>query len=133
MKGCIILPTGAGKTALGIKAIQMVNASTLVVVPTIELMDQWAKNISRHIVYPDDHDGKNLQNIQVGLLGGGQDDLQAITIATYDSAYIRAPILAINLNFNIRRSSSSSSPRVSFYCRTLIAPCRLGLSGNNRT
>ena len=129
MKGCIILPTGAGKTALGIKAIQMVNASTLVVVPTIELMDQWAKNISRHIVYPDDHDGKNLQNIQVGLLGGGQDDLQAITIATYDSAYIRAPIIGDQFKLVIfDEVHHLPAPGYRSIAEQLIAPCRLGLS-----
>ncbi|MDH3794386.1 MAG: DEAD/DEAH box helicase family protein, partial [Nitrosopumilus sp.] len=88
MRGCVVLPTGAGKTAIGIKAIQKVNASALVVVPTIDLMEQWANNISKYLSIGNN---QNVKNIHIGKLGGGEDDLQAITVATYDSAYIRAP------------------------------------------
>ena len=35
-RGCIVLPTGSGKTVIGVKAIEKVNASSLVVVPTID-------------------------------------------------------------------------------------------------
>ena len=86
MKGCVILPTGAGKTAIGIKAIQKLNTSTLVVVPTIDLMEQWAHNISKYLFV----NTNNSQKIIIGKLGGGEDNLQAITVATYDSAYLRA-------------------------------------------
>ena len=87
MRGCVILPTGAGKTAIGIKAIQKVNGSTLVVVPTIDLMEQWANNISKYL---STDNNQNSQKISIGRLGGGEDNLQAITVATYDSAYLRA-------------------------------------------
>src|SRR5439155_22686488 len=39
-RGSIILPTGAGKTFVAIQAISHVNASTLVIVPTIPVVDQ---------------------------------------------------------------------------------------------
>jgi superfamily II DNA or RNA helicase len=47
-RGCIILPTGAGKTIIGIKAIEMVGSSSLVIVPTLDLIDQWEKAIVRY-------------------------------------------------------------------------------------
>ena len=34
-KGCIVLPTGSGKTVIGVKAIEIVNSASLVIVPTI--------------------------------------------------------------------------------------------------
>src|SRR5919202_1067802 len=79
-RGCIVLPTGAGKTVIGVKAIEVINSASLVVVPTIDLMDQWTSVLSKYF-----------KNIKIGNLGGGLDDIQAITVCTYDSAYIRAP------------------------------------------
>ena len=79
MKGCIVLPTGSGKTIIGIKAIERVNSATLIVVPTLDLMGQWTEILSKHFA-----------NAKIGNLGGGTDDIQAITVATYDSAYLRA-------------------------------------------
>ncbi len=128
MKGCVILPTGAGKTALGIKAIQRVNASALVVVPTIDLMEQWAENISRHLM-ADDDDDHNPQRISVGRLGGGEDDLQAITIATYDSAYIRASAIGNQFKLVIfDEVHHLPAPGYRSIAEQLIAPCRLGLT-----
>src|ERR1043165_5030004 len=40
-RGVIVLPTGAGKTVVAMMAIEAVGARTLVVVPTIELLEQW--------------------------------------------------------------------------------------------
>src|SRR6266566_7165140 len=40
-RGSIILPTGGGKTFVAIHAISQVNASTVVIVPTIALVHQW--------------------------------------------------------------------------------------------
>ena len=79
MKGCVVLPTGSGKTIIGIKAIERVNSATLIVVPTLDLMGQWTEILSKH--FP---------NAKIGNLGGGTDDIQAITVATYDSAYLKS-------------------------------------------
>lgn len=48
MKGCIVLPTGAGKTIIGIKSIEKVNSASLVIVPTLDLMSQWTDFLSKH-------------------------------------------------------------------------------------
>ena len=78
-RGCVVLPTGSGKTVIGVKAIEIVNAASLIVVPTIDLMDQWTSVLSKYFT-----------DVMIGNLGGGADDIQAITVSTYDSAYIRA-------------------------------------------
>ena len=33
-RGCVALPTGSGKTVIGVKAIEMVNSASIVIVPT---------------------------------------------------------------------------------------------------
>ncbi|NJK45792.1 MAG: DEAD/DEAH box helicase family protein [Pleurocapsa sp. SU_196_0] len=40
-RGVVVLPTGAGKTALALMAMQNTAHSTLIVVPTLDLMHQW--------------------------------------------------------------------------------------------
>ena len=87
MKGCIVLPTGAGKTIIGIKSIEKVNSASLVIVPTLELMNQWTDFLTKHFT-----------NLTIGNLGGGLDDIQAITVATYVSAYIRAGIAYLRMD-----------------------------------
>ena len=47
-RGCVILPTGAGKTIIGLKAMEIVCASSLVIVPTLDLIYQWETAISRY-------------------------------------------------------------------------------------
>ena len=125
MRGCVILPTGAGKTAIGIKAIQAVNASALVVVPTIDLMEQWGANISKHL-----YSGNlNAQNVSVGKLGGGKEDMQAITVATYDSAYLRASSIGNRFKLVIfDEVHHLPAPRYSSIAEQFIAPYRLGLT-----
>lgn len=127
MRGCVILPTGAGKTAIGIKAIQKVNASALVVVPTIDLMEQWANNISKYL--STDNNDQNSQNISVGKLGGGEDNLQAITVATYDSAYLRASTIGNQFKLIIfDEVHHLPAPGYRSIAEQFIAPYRLGLT-----
>ncbi|MGB9728278.1 MAG: DEAD/DEAH box helicase family protein [Thermoprotei archaeon] len=80
-RGIIVLPTGSGKTLIGIMAILELKEPTLVIAPTIELMDQWALLIQKYL------------NTDVGLYGGGDKELKCITIATYSSAYLNAELI----------------------------------------
>ena len=122
MRGCVILPTGAGKTAIGIKAIQTVNASTLVIVPTIDLMEQWENNITKYLT-----SNQNPQNISVGKLGGGEENIQSITIATYDSAYIRASSIGNQFKLIIfDEVHHLPAPGYRLIAEQFIAPYRLG-------
>ena len=78
-RGIVVLPTGAGKTYLALKAMEEFNVSTLIVVPTLPLLSQWAERISEAF------------GVEVGVVGGGKSELKGITVITYDSAYLRAP------------------------------------------
>jgi len=126
MRGCVVLPTGAGKTAIGINAIQKVNASTLVVVPTIDLMEQWANSISKYLSV---NGTQNKQGISIGKLGGGEDDLQAITVATYDSAYLRASSIGNQFKLIIfDEVHHLPAPGYRLIAEQFVAPYRLGLT-----
>lgn len=74
-RGVVVLPTGAGKSQVALMAIAQVQRSTLVVAPTIDLMNQWYDLLTAAFA------------AEVGLLGGGYHELADLTVATYDSAY----------------------------------------------
>ena len=61
--GVSFLPTGSGKIFLAVQAIADAGVSTLVVVPTIDLMNQWHTTLTNAF-------GDQLQD-GVGVLGGG--------------------------------------------------------------
>ncbi len=131
MRGCVVLPTGAGKTAVGIKAIEKVNSSALVVVPTIDLMEQWTQNLSKYLNKNDNDDENNKNNLKIpiGNLGGGKEDIQAITVATYDSAYLRAPYIGNQFELVIfDEAHHLPAPGYRSIAEQLIAPYRLGLT-----
>jgi superfamily II DNA or RNA helicase len=77
-RGVIVLPTGSGKTVIGINAISLLNTPTIVVVPTLDLLDQWRSRLKKEF------------KVDIGMLGGGEQEIRAITVSTYDSAYIHA-------------------------------------------
>lgn len=86
-RGTIVLPTGAGKTVIAIKAMELVNEPCLVVVPTLDLLEQWRKKMEKEL------------KIDVGVYGGGDFVLKAVTVSTYDSAYIRAGEIGNKFSF----------------------------------
>lgn len=75
-QGVVILPTGSGKSFLAMLAMQRTQRSTLICVPTLDLMHQWYANLQA--AFPE---------VQIGLHGGGSKDLSNILISTYDSAH----------------------------------------------
>ncbi len=80
LRGVVVLPTGAGKTAVAVNAMERLGRSTLVVVPTLALLKQW------YSVLSDAFGG----SATIGLLGGGYHEITPLTVTTYDSAYIHA-------------------------------------------
>jgi len=46
-KGIIILPTGSGKTILAIKIIEKINSPTFIIVPTLDLVNQWKEELEK--------------------------------------------------------------------------------------
>ncbi len=77
-RGVLVLPTAAGKTFIALKTIQQLKVQTLIVVPTLDLIDQWKKRV------------KDCLNLEAGVVGGGENTLRMVTVTTYDSAYIHA-------------------------------------------
>ena len=131
MRGCVILPTGAGKTVVGIKAIEKVNSSALVVVPTIDLMEQWTENLAKYLNKnnTDNQNQKKNPVITIGNLGGGKEDIQPITVATYDSAYLRAPYIGNQFKLIIfDEVHHLPAPGYRSIAEQMIAPYRLGLT-----
>ena len=117
-QGVIVLPTGAGKTYLAQLAMQDTQQSTLIVVPTLDLMHQWYAHLLA--AFPD---------TPVGLLGGGSHDRTPLLVATYDSAAIQAEILGNHyalLIFDECHHLPSAFTRV--IAEYSLAPYRLGLT-----
>jgi superfamily II DNA or RNA helicase len=44
-RGVLVLPTAAGKTYIALKAVEVLRTQTLIVVPTLDLIDQWRSRI----------------------------------------------------------------------------------------
>lgn len=78
-RGVVVLPTGAGKSYVALKAILACQRSTLILAPTIDLVHQWAADLGARLGVP------------IGQYGGGEKDLQDITVSTYDSAVLIMP------------------------------------------
>jgi superfamily II DNA or RNA helicase len=115
--GSIVLPTGAGKTIIGLKIIEMINSPTLIVVPTLDLIKQWTQILSQSF------------NIEIGNIGGGTENIQAITVSTYDSAYIKAPSIGNKfLLIVFDEVHHLPAPSYRLIAETYIAPFRLGLT-----
>ncbi|UJB71264.1 DEAD/DEAH box helicase family protein [Acaryochloris sp. 'Moss Beach'] len=117
-RGVVVLPTAAGKTYLAQLVIQATQRSTLITVPTLDLMHQWYAHLVA--AFPD---------AEIGLLGGGSRDRTPILISTYDSAAIQAENLGNRyglLVFDECHHLPSSFNRV--IAEYAIAPYRLGLT-----
>lgn len=76
-RGLVVLPTGAGKTVVALAIAARLGLRTLVVVPTIELLNQWRLGLSERLGYPLE---------AVGIIGGGKRTVRDLTVITYDSA-----------------------------------------------
>jgi superfamily II DNA or RNA helicase len=76
-RGVIVLPTGAGKTVVALMIAARLGVRTLVVAPTIDLLQQWRNGLAERLGYPLD---------EVGIVGGGKRTIRDLTVITYDSA-----------------------------------------------
>ena len=116
-RGVLELPTGSGKTVIGIAAMEALGTPTLVVVPTIDLLEQWRRELTAEFDRP------------VGQLGGGEQRVEAVTVSTYDSAYLRADDLGDRFGLvvfdEVHHLGGEGYRDVA---RLLAAPARLGLT-----
>lgn len=116
-RGIAVLPTGTGKSFLAALAIDTIKRSTLIVAPTIDLINQWHKNLEAWF------------NCKVGMLGGGSHEILDITVSTYDSARNFSERIGDRFGLIIfDECHHLPSPAYSDMARSYIAPYRLGLS-----
>lgn len=116
-RGVVVLPTGAGKSFVAQNAIVRAGRSTLVVVPTLDLLAQWRLQL-RHALH-----------CPIGALGGGAHDVQEVTVSTYDSALIHLERLGARFGMLVvDECHHLPGEAYSQIARLAIAPWRLGLT-----
>jgi superfamily II DNA or RNA helicase len=116
-RGVIVLPTGAGKTFVAVMAIDRRPRSTLVVVPTLDLLHQWYDLLQAAFAR------------SVGIVGGGYYEPSAITVTTYDSAYLHTDKLGNRFGLVVfDECHHLPSESYALAARSMLAPFRLGLS-----
>jgi len=116
-RGVVVLPTGAGKTFVACMAIADADRQALVVVPTIDLLHQWAKVLEDH--FDDD----------VGMIGGGSYDVCPLTVITYDSAHLHMEHLGAQFGLVVfDEVHHLPSPSYALAAQMALAPFRLGLT-----
>ena len=115
-RGVLVLPTGAGKTYLGMAAIEAVDGPTFVVVPTLDLVDQWTEELA-------------VFDVDVGEYTGREKRLGPITVSTYDSAYAHAGRLGNRFSLvvfdEVHHLAAEGYRHVAEF---FAAPSRLGLT-----
>lgn len=118
-RGVVVLPTGAGKTIVAMMALEAIGARTLVVVPTIELLQQWRAALTQTLGLPAE---------SVGVIGGGSDEVRPVTVITYQSAMSPArllPAFGLLIFDEVHHLPAASYRRIP---RRVGAPYILGLS-----
>jgi superfamily II DNA or RNA helicase len=115
--GSVVLPTGAGKTFLALKAIAECSVSALVVVPTLDLLHQWYARLENAFETP------------IGVWYGQEKRLEPLTVTTYPSAWAQAETLGNQFRLlvfdEIHHLPAPSWHEIALMC---AAPYRLGLT-----
>lgn len=117
-RGVVVLPTGAGKTVVAALAIADTARSTLVVVPTLDLLHQWFDMLALHF-------GAE----RVGAVGGGEHRPADLTVTTYDSAYLHLDRLGDRFGLVVwDEAHHLAAPSAVQAARMALAPFALGLT-----
>ncbi|ADV62969.1 type III restriction protein res subunit [Isosphaera pallida ATCC 43644] len=116
-RGLIVLPTGTGKTFVAQLAIQKAKRPALVVTPTLDLMNQWYDEMTLAF------------GTEIGLLGGGYNEIRPLTVTTYDSAYLNMERIGHKFGLIVfDECHHLPGPTYALAARCAIAPFRLGLT-----
>lgn len=116
-RGVIVLPTGAGKSYVAERCIADTKRSALIIVPTIDLLSQWYGGMRAAFGDP------------IGIVGGGNHQIENITVSTYDSAALH--IERFGHRFGLLIWDEVHHLPAPYYLRTAesaIAPLRVGLT-----
>jgi superfamily II DNA or RNA helicase len=115
--GSVVLPTGAGKTLLALHAIAQSGGSTLVIVPTLDLLHQWYATM------------ENAFGMPIGVWYSQEKQLEPLTVTTYPSAWAHAESLGDQFKLlifdEIHHLPAPSWHEIALMC---AAPYRLGLT-----
>jgi superfamily II DNA or RNA helicase len=116
-RGVVVLPTGAGKTWLACLAIEDRRRSALVLAPTLDLVRQWYDVL------------RTTFGTAVGVIGGGEYDVQSLTVCTYDSAHLHMDHLGDRFGLVVfDECHHLPGPAYALAARAAVAPFRLGLT-----
>ncbi len=116
-RGVIVLPTGSGKSHVGLMAIDDRRRSALVVAPTLDLVRQWYDLLRTSFA------------TEVGIVGGGSYEVRPLTVTTYDSAYLHMARFGARFGlvvFDECHHLPGDTYRLAAEC--CLAPFRLGLT-----
>lgn len=116
-RGIAALPTGSGKTFLAMMTIRKLQRPAIVLVPTIDLLEQWAAQL------------KEFFGGEVGMLGGGEHNVRPLTVSTYDSAVLHMEFVGNRFALLIcDECHHLPGPLYRTAAEQCVAPYRLGLS-----
>ncbi|MEZ4359139.1 MAG: DEAD/DEAH box helicase family protein [Kofleriaceae bacterium] len=116
-RGVVVLPTGAGKSQLACMAIDAKRRATLVIAPTLDLVRQWYDLLRASFA------------TEIGVIGGGEYDVQPLTVTTYDSAYLHMEHLGARFGLLVfDECHHLPSAAYAGAARLALAPFRLGLT-----
>jgi superfamily II DNA or RNA helicase len=116
-RGVVVLPTGSGKSHVAVLAIDDKRRSALVVAPTLDLVRQWFDLLGTTFGGP------------IGLVGGGEHDVQRITVTTYDSAFLHMEHLGARFGLVVfDECHHLPGAAYALAARACLAPFRLGLT-----
>jgi superfamily II DNA or RNA helicase len=114
-RGIVALPTGSGKTRIALAAAAAVGRSTLCIVPTRVLLEQW-RDVFAH-AYPE----------EIGCYGDGARRLAPLTMATFASAARHMPQIGNRFELLIVDEAHHATAYEELFSMS-TAPARLGLT-----
>ncbi len=117
-RGVIALPTGAGKTLIGVQGITTLGLPTLIVTFTNEQLRQWEETIKRF----------TKGDVEVGLYYSRKKHLAPITITTYQTAIKHMDELSSFLFLIIDEAHHLPAEKFREIALSCVAPYRMALS-----
>ncbi len=116
-QGCVVMPTGTGKTEVALQIMAQTRVSTLVVAPVRDLMYQWHRRILAGLGF------------DAGVIGDNVFRVRPVSVTTYDSACIHMAKLGNQFGLIVfDECHHLPGPVRQDAARMCAAPMRLGLT-----
>ena len=116
-RGCVVMPTGTGKTEVALSIMAKTAVSTLIVAPVRDLMYQWHRRILAGLGY------------DAGIVGDNIFRVRPVSVTTYDSACIHMERLGNHFGLVVFDECHHLPGQIrQDAARMSAAPMRLGLS-----